>query len=82
MRAIGPSLAGPLFAWSLNKGHKYPFNYWFVFLLQFLFLLFLLGLTFFLSHRLNYPRNEQHLVRSDDEEEEFLLQQHKTANQS
>lgn len=59
MRALAPVIGGPIFAWSLTEGHKYPFNYWFAFLLQGLLLLVLMALTLGLSPRLNYPADEQ-----------------------
>jgi hypothetical protein len=56
MRAIAPVIGGPIFAWSLTPGHKYPFNYWFAFLLQSCLLVVLMALTFLLDRRLNYPK--------------------------
>jgi hypothetical protein len=55
-RALAPVIGGPIFAWSLTEGHKYPFNYWFAFLLQSLLLLILMSFTLGLDNRLNYPK--------------------------
>ncbi|KAI9335685.1 major facilitator superfamily domain-containing protein [Obelidium mucronatum] len=32
VRSIGPALGGIMWAWSINNGLGFPFNYWFVFL--------------------------------------------------
>ena len=32
VRSIGPALGGTMWAWSLSDSHRFPYNYWFVFL--------------------------------------------------
>eukprot|EP01127_Copromyxa_protea_P019243 TRINITY_DN6198_c1_g1_i1.p1 TRINITY_DN6198_c1_g1~~TRINITY_DN6198_c1_g1_i1.p1 ORF type:complete len:468 (-),score=53.40 TRINITY_DN6198_c1_g1_i1:95-1498(-) len=56
VRAMGPAIGGPLFAWSLTNGMSFPFNNWLLFCVQAILLLWLVGYSFFLSPSLNAPK--------------------------
>lgn len=56
VRAIGPAIGGPLFAWSLTEGNEFPFNYWFMFCFQSVFLIWLFCYSFFLSPSVTKPK--------------------------
>lgn len=73
VRAIGPAAGGPLFAWSVTDGKKFPFNHWFMFFLQAAFLLWLFCYSFFLSPTLAKPKvtDEEKQVESVGSKDEM-----------
>ncbi|ORY45215.1 major facilitator superfamily MFS-1 [Rhizoclosmatium globosum] len=48
VRSIGPALGGIMWAWSITNGLGFPFNYWFVFMVIFVWSIGLVVTTMFL----------------------------------
>eukprot|EP00924_Labyrinthula_sp_SR-Ha-C_P015878 snap_masked-scaffold_4-processed-gene-11.43-mRNA-1 protein AED:1.00 eAED:1.00 QI:0/0/0/0/1/1/2/0/425 len=55
VKSLGPFFGAQLFAWSINSGNSFPFNYYFCFLIVAFVFLILFLYTRYLPDKLNYP---------------------------